>query len=44
MNFAGVGVALAAVAGSLFILIMVMSLLAGKRTDVPEELVPAGAR
>jgi len=44
MNFAGVGVALAAAAGSLFILIMVMSLVAGKRTDVPEELVPSGAR
>jgi cytochrome c oxidase subunit 1 len=44
MNFAGVGVALAAVAGGLFIVIMVMTLVAGKRTEVPEELVPAGAR
>lgn len=44
MNFAGVGVALAAAAGGLFIVIMVMTLLAGRRTDVPDELVPSAVR
>ena len=42
MNFAGVGVALAAAAGGLFIAIMVLTLLAGKKTDAPDELVPSG--
>ena len=44
MNFAGVGVALAAAAGGLFIVIMVMTLLAGRRTELPEELVPSAVR
>ena len=44
MNFAGVGVALAAATGGLFIVIMVLSLVAGKRTTEPDELVPSGAR
>jgi cytochrome c oxidase subunit 1 len=44
MNLNGVGAALAAATGGLFIVIMVMTLLAGKKTDVPEELVPAGTK
>jgi cytochrome c oxidase subunit 1 len=44
MNFAGIGVALASTAGGLFIVIMVMTLVAGRKTDVPGELVPSGVR
>ena len=44
MNLNGVGAALAATFGALFVVIMVMTLLAGKKTDVPEELVPVGTK
>jgi cytochrome c oxidase subunit 1 len=42
MNLNGIGAALAATMGGLFIVIMVMSLLVGKKTSRPEELVPSG--
>jgi cytochrome c oxidase subunit 1 len=44
MNIAGVGVGLAALAGALFIAIMVLTLVAGKRTDDPERLLPSAVR
>jgi cytochrome c oxidase subunit 1 len=44
MNLNGVGAVLAATMGGLFIVIMVMTLLVGKKTDVPDELVPVGTR
>ena len=40
MDIAGAGVIISGVAGGLFILIMVATLLIGKRTEEPEELVP----
>lgn len=40
MNIAGVGAAVAGLAGGLFVVIMVMTLLRGKHTDDPERLVP----
>ena len=44
MNIAGVGSAMAAAAGGLFIVIMVMTLLVGKPTDKPELLIPAAVK
>jgi len=44
MNIAGVGVGLAAISGALFVVIMVLTLLAGKRTDDPARLVPSAVR
>jgi cytochrome c oxidase subunit 1 len=44
MNLNGIGAALAGAFGALFIVIMVLTLLVGKKTDVPGELVPAGAK
>jgi len=44
MNLNAVGAAVAAPAGALFVVIMVMTLLAGKKTDVAHELVPSGTR
>jgi cytochrome c oxidase subunit 1 len=44
MNLNAVGAALAGLMGGLFIVIMVLTLLVGKKTDVPEELVPAGTK
>lgn len=41
MNIAGIGAGLASVSGALFIVLMVLTIVAGKRTDRPEELVPA---
>ncbi len=41
MNIAGVGVAMAALSGAIFVVIMVLTLLAGKRTEDPERLVPS---
>lgn len=43
MNIAGVGVAISATAGALFIVIMVMTLLRGRRTEDPDALVPQAA-
>lgn len=40
MNIAGAGVGLTGLAGGLFILIMVMTLIAGRRTSEPNLLVP----
>jgi cytochrome c oxidase subunit 1 len=40
MDIAGAGVIISGLAGGLFILIMVATLLVGKRTEEPEELVP----
>jgi cytochrome c oxidase subunit 1 len=42
MNLVGVGAGIAGLAGALFILNMVMTLLRGERTDDPERLVPSG--
>jgi cytochrome c oxidase subunit I len=44
MNLVGVGAAVAGVAGFLFVLNMVLTLVIGKRTDDPERLAPAGVR
>ena len=44
MNLNGVGSALAAAGGALFVVIMVMTLVAGKRTDDPERLIPSAVR
>jgi cytochrome c oxidase subunit I len=44
MNIAGAGVALASAGGALFVVIMVMTLLVGKRTDDPELLVPSALK
>lgn len=44
MNLVGVGAGIAGVAGLLFILNMVLTLLAGRRTEDPESLVPSGVR
>ena len=44
MNLNGVGAALAAAFGALFVVIMVMTLLAGRRSDDPVELVPVGTK
>ena len=41
MNIAGVGGGLASLAGALFIVLMVLTLVRGKRTDDPERLVPS---
>ena len=41
MNIAGVGGGLASFAGALFIVLMVLTLVRGKRTDDPERLVPS---
>lgn len=43
MNLAGVGAGIASLAGALFIFLMVATLLAGKRTDDPQRLVPSAA-
>jgi cytochrome c oxidase subunit 1 len=42
MNIAGFGAGLSGVAGALFVVIMVATLLIGKRTDDPAELAPSG--
>ena len=42
MNLVGVGAGLAGVAGFLFILNIVLTLVRGRRTEEPERLVPAG--
>jgi len=42
MNIAGAGVGLVSLAGGLFIVLMVATLVAGKRTEDPERLVPSG--
>lgn len=44
MNIAGVGVGLAAISGALFVVLMVLTLLAGKRTDDPARLVPSAVK
>ena len=44
MNIAGVGVGLAALSGALFVVIMVLTLLVGKRTDDPARLVPSAVK
>ena len=44
MNIVGIGAGLAATAGALFILNMVLTLLWGRRTDEPERLVPAAVK
>jgi len=44
MNIAGVGATIAGLAGGLFVVIMVMTLLLGKRTDDPERLVPGALK
>ncbi len=41
MNIAGVGTGLASLAGALFVVLMVLTLLRGRRTDEPERLVPS---
>jgi cytochrome c oxidase subunit 1 len=41
MNLAGIGSAFAGVTGSLFIVLMVLTLLKGKQTDNPDELMPS---
>jgi cytochrome c oxidase subunit I len=42
MNLVGVGAAIAGIAGFLFILNMVLTLVVGRRTDDPDRLVPSG--
>jgi cytochrome c oxidase subunit 1 len=44
MDIAGAGVAITGTAGGLFILIMVMTLLRGRRSEDPDLLVPQAAR
>jgi heme/copper-type cytochrome/quinol oxidase subunit 1 len=44
MNIAGAGVAISGLAGGLFIVLMVLTLLRGKRTDDPELLAPYAAK
>ncbi|MEX2646662.1 MAG: cbb3-type cytochrome c oxidase subunit I [Gaiellaceae bacterium] len=44
MNLVGIGAGLAGIAGFLFILNMVLTLLRGKRTEDPALLIPAGVR
>jgi len=44
MNIAGVGVALAALAGALFVVVMVLTLLAGRRSDDPLRLAPSAVK
>lgn len=44
MNIAGVGVALSALAGALFVVLMVLTLLAGRRSDDPSRLAPAAVK
>lgn len=44
MNIVGVGAGLAAAAGALFILNMVLTLIVGRKTDDPERLVPSAVR
>jgi cytochrome c oxidase subunit 1 len=44
MNIAGVGAGITGLAGGIFILVMVMTLLAGRRTSDPAQLVPLGVR
>ncbi|MHB8642205.1 MAG: cbb3-type cytochrome c oxidase subunit I [Gaiellaceae bacterium] len=44
MNIAGVGAGLASFAGALFVFLMVMTLVGGKRSDDPAQLVPSAAR
>ncbi len=41
MNIAGVGAGLSSFAGALFVVLMVLTLVVGKRTDDPERLVPS---
>lgn len=43
MNIAGFGASVAGLAGALFVVLMVLTLLVGKRTDDPERLVPSAA-
>jgi cytochrome c oxidase subunit I len=43
MDLAGVGAGLASFAGALFVILMVMTLVRGKRTVDPERLVPSAA-
>ena len=42
MNLVGVGASIAGLAGALFVVNMVLTLLRGKRTEDPEQLVPSG--
>jgi cytochrome c oxidase subunit 1 len=42
LNLVGIGAGLAAAGGALFVVLMVMTLLRGERTDDPARLVPAG--
>ena len=42
MNLVGVGAGIAGLAGFLFVLNMVLTLVRGKRTEDPELLVPSG--
>ena len=44
MNIAGIGVGLAAFSGALFVVIMVLTLVAGKRTEDPALLVPSAVK
>lgn len=43
MNIAGVGAGVSSFAGALFVFLMVMTLIRGKRTQDPERLVPSAA-
>ena len=42
LNLVGVGAGIAAAGGALFIVVMVMTLLRGERTDDPARLAPSG--
>jgi len=44
MNIAGIGVGLAALSGALFVVLMVLTLLVGKRTDDPARLSPSAMK
>jgi cytochrome c oxidase subunit 1 len=41
MNIAGVGVGMAALAGAMFVVIMVLTLVRGRRTEDPDKLCPS---
>ena len=44
MNLMGISASIAGTAGALFVVIMVMTLLRGRRTEDPALLVPSGER
>jgi cytochrome c oxidase subunit 1 len=44
MNLNGIAAGIAGLGGALFVLIMVMTLVAGKRTDDPAELIPSAIK